>query len=417
MARMPTSQIESAATMRYQVNAISSDHMMVQLAIDAPHEVDARLQVEARGMFVAQVRALQSGSLIAWLFGTLSLPAPRHRFSVLLFSQEMLALLQAGLSIVESLESLLEKEPAGPTRTVLGRLLAGVCEGRRLSSVLGDQPELFSPLYIGVIQAAEGTSDLPRTLGRFIDYQRRIDALRNKIVSAAIYPLILLFVGGGVALFLMVYVVPRFAQVYQSSGRDLPWMSRVLLGWGEFVAVHVASLLTACVLAFAFGFSALARLREQGMTNILAKFPGFGDRLRIYQLSRLYLTLGLLLEGGISIVPALETVLASVTPDIRKRLERARHAVETGVALSVAFETAGLATPISLRMMRVGERSGEMARMLAESAAFHDSEINRWIDRFLRSFEPLLMTAIGVVIGLIVVLLYIPIFDLAGSLT
>lgn len=417
MALMPIFPINGVRIMRFQVSAISSDHMMVQLAIDAPHEAEARLQVEARGLFIAQISAAQSNSLTSWLFDSPSLPARGPRFSVVLFSQEMLALLQAGLSIVESLESLLEKEAAGPTRAVLGRVLAGVCEGRRLSSVLADQPEVFSPLYIGVIKAAEGTSDLPRTLGRFIDYQTRIDAVRGKLVSATIYPLILLFVGGGVALFLITYVVPRFAQVYQSSGRDLPWMSQVLLAWGEFVAAHGAGLLAGCALAVALGAAALARLRERGVMDIVARIPGLGELVRVYQLSRFYLSLGLLLEGGIPVVPALETVLAAVKPDMGKRLQRARQAVETGMALSVAFEANGLATPISLRMLRVGERSGEMARMLAQSAAFHDAEISRWIDRFLRSFEPLLMAVIGLVIGIIVVLLYMPIFDLAGTLS
>jgi general secretion pathway protein F len=125
----------------------------------------------------------------------------------------------------------------------------------------------------------------------------------------------------------------------------------------------------------------------------------------------------MLLEGGITIVTAMETVHGMVSPRIKTGLQQAREAIQSGTQLSNAFETHGLTTPISLRMLRVGERSGELGKMLTQSAAFYDGEISRWIDRFTRSFEPLLMTAIGLVVGLIVVLLYMPIFDLAGSMS
>jgi general secretion pathway protein F len=138
--------------------------------------------------------------------------------------------------------------------------------------------------------------------------------------------------------------------------------------------------------------------------------------VRIYELSRLYLTLGMLSEGGITILNAVDTVQAMVSANVRQGLQGARAMIEAGLPLSSAFEANGLTTPISLRMLRVGERTGEMGAMLTQSAAFYDGEIGRWIDRFTRTFEPLLMAAIGLVVGAIVVLLYMPIFDLAGEM-
>jgi general secretion pathway protein F len=114
--------------------------------------------------------------------------------------------------------------------------------------VLAEQPQLFPPLYVGIVKAAEGTSDLPRSLSRYIDYQQRIDLVRGKIVSAAIYPCILLLVGGGVSMFLIGYVVPRFAEVYQGAGRNLPWMSQLMLSWGQFAGAHTGPLLAALAL-------------------------------------------------------------------------------------------------------------------------------------------------------------------------
>jgi general secretion pathway protein F len=345
-------------------------------------------------------------------------PGKGKALSLVLFSQELLALLNAGLGIVEALEALLEKETGPGTRSVLERLLGGLREGQRFSTVLAEQPQLFPPLYVGIVRAAEGTSDLPRSLARYIDYQQRIDTVRAKIVSAAIYPCILLLVGGGVSMFLIGYVVPRFAEVYQGAGRNLPWLSQVMLSWGQFAGDHAGGLLAGFVLALGAAITAVRRMMANGgLVRLLGRLPGIGERVRIYELSRLYLTLGMLTEGGITIVQAIETVQGMVSANVKSGLRLAKQAVEAGLPLSTAFEANGLTTPISLRMLRVGERTGDMGPMLTQSAAFYDGEISRWIDRFTRTFEPLLMAGIGLIVGAIVVLLYMPIFDLAGEMS
>jgi general secretion pathway protein F len=195
-------------------------------------------------------------------------------------------------------------------------------------------------------------------------------------------------------------------------------MSQALLDWGKFASAHALPLVAGTV-AFTVLAGALLRaaIVKVGLVTLLGRIPLLGPHLRIYQLSRLYLTLGMLLEGGIPIVAAMETAGGTISPALRERLVQARARVQSGATLSSAFDAEGLTTPISLRMLRVGERSGEMGNMLTQSAAFYDGEISRWIDRFTRMFEPLLMAAIGLVVGTIVVLLYMPIFDLAGSLS
>lgn len=395
--------------MQFAVRTLAPDLTITNLSIDALDEADARRQLEAKGLFVSAI-APQGGARLARARGP--------KLNLVLFSQELLALLCAGLGIVEGLEALLEKEANPSARGVLERLLAGLREGKRFSSVLAEQAALFPPLYVGIVRAAEGTSDLPRALSRYIDYQQRIDTVRSKIVSASIYPVILLCVGGGVSGFLIGYVVPRFAEVYQGAGRDLPWMSQLLLEWGQFASNHGSAILLAAIALVTLAVVGVRRLlRSGGIARLLARLPGIGERARIYELSRLYLTLGMLTEGGITIVGAIETVQPMVSPTLRTALSNARAAIESGRPLSDAFEAHGLTTPISLRMLRVGERTGDMGPMLTQSAAFYDGEISRWIDRFTRTFEPLLMAAIGLVVGAIVVLLYMPIFDLAGDMS
>ncbi|SFL84940.1 type II secretion system F family protein [Rugamonas rubra] len=394
--------------MQFDVRTLSAEMVISNMLVDGRDEADARRQVEARGLVVSAIQPVRAG-----------LRAGKGRgLSLVLFSQELLALLTAGLGIVEALEALLEKEAAPATRGVLERLLGGLREGLRFSTVLGEQPELFPPLYIGIVKAAEGTSDLPRALSRFIDYQQRIDLVRGKLVSAAIYPCILLAVGGGVSLFLIGYVVPRFAEVYQGAGRKLPWLSQLMLDWGQFAGQHGLLLVGAIAGGLAAAVLLLRRLMASGaLARLIGRLPGIGERVRIYELSRLYLTLGMLSEGGITILHALDTVQGMVSAGVRAGLQSARASIEAGLPLSTAFESSGLTTPISLRMLRVGERTGDMGPMLTQSAAFYDGEISRWIERFTRTFEPLLMAAIGLVVGAIVVLLYMPIFDLAGDMS
>lgn len=400
--------------MQFEVRTLSADNVMSRLSVDAQDENDARRQIEARGLFAASVLPVSS-----MLPGTLRIGQAAGRgLPLVLFNQELLALLKAGLSIAEALEALLEKEANESTRSILGRLLAGLRDGKRFSGVLAEQPELFPALYIGMIKAAEGTSDLPRALARFIDYRLQIDTVRNKIISSSIYPMILMLVGGGVSFFLIGYVVPRFADVYQGSGHTLPWLTQMLLEFGQFTAHHTLSLLAALAVALAILLLTLRHLfRSGGMARLVARLPGVGERVRIYELTRLYLTLGMLSEGGIPIVAAMHMVKGMVSDTIKNGLQTTINRVEAGTPLSSAFEASNLTTPISLRLLRVGERTGEMGAMLSQSAAFYEGETSRWIDRFTRTLEPVLMAAIGGVVGIIVVMLYMPIFDLAGSIS
>ncbi len=399
--------------MRFEVRALSSDNLIATHFVEAPDAVEAGRLLEQQRLQPLSIQAAQGAASRSAAFSGRG----ARSFSLLLFSAELLALLEAGLSLIEAFEALLEKESSLTARSVLDRLMRDLREGLRFSAALARQPDIFPPLYVGIVMAAEGTSDLPRALSRYIEYQTRLESVRNKAISAAIYPVILLIVGCGVTLFLMGYVVPRFAGVYQGSGRSLPWLSQWLLDWGQFVGQHADTVfggLLLLVLAAAYWLRSF--IRSGRWLAFVTQLPGIGERVRIVELSRLYLTVGMLLEGGIPILLALDIVGNAVSPRTAAALRAARRMISDGGTLSQGFERCGLATPIALRMLRVGERSGQLGAMLTRSALFYEGESARWIERFTKVFEPLLMTAIGLLVGLIVILLYMPIFDLAGSL-
>jgi general secretion pathway protein F len=400
--------------MQFNVSVLTADNRILQIQLEASDATQAKKKAELLGLFVSSVKPAGLGAS-SFLAG---LNTSRSDFSLLLFSQELLALLQAGLSIVEALEALQEKELNLQVEGLYQQMLLGLREGKRFSVVLAELPDIFPPLFVGIIKAAEGTSNMPRSISRFIDYQLRIDTVRNKLVSSAIYPAILMLVGGAVSFFLVIFVVPRFADVYQGSGRELPWLSGLLLSVGVFLSDHLWLLLSAAGLLLYLLFQpGQAKARQSRWMALAGLLPSIAERIKVYELSRLYLTLGMLMEGGIPVVTAMQTVDGMVSEPIRLRLALSKALIESGVALSQAFEDHELTTPISLRLLRVGEKTGDMAGMLMQSAAFYDGEITRWVERFTKMFEPLLMSVIGLVVGLIVVLLYMPIFDLAGSIS
>ena len=395
--------------MRYRVRGMRSNGTLAALELHARDERDANAQAVVRGLAVLSVHRLASWPYRMRRSGT--------RFPLLLFSQEMLALLQSGISLIETIQTLLEKEQRAEVKAILGGLAERLREGLALSAAMQQQPAAFPPLYVATVKASERTGDLAEALTRYIAYQSQVDVLRRKLVTAAIYPAILMGVGSLVTLFLLGYVVPRFSHIYEGMGTALPFLSRVLLQWGHIIEQHGLLLLAAVVAALAAGGHFVIRPGTlQQVARWLWQIPAIGERMRIYQLARFYRTLGMLLRGGIAIVPALCMVSGLLQSTLRDRLDRAAQAISEGKSISEAMESNGLASSVALRMLRVGERSGRMGEMMERIAAFHDEEMARSVEWFTRLFEPLLMTAIGVLIGGIVLLLYLPIFELAGNL-
>jgi general secretion pathway protein F len=339
------------------------------------------------------------------------------RFGLLLFSQELLALLDAGLNLTEALATLHAKERQPLTREVLGRVRQQLEEGRNFSDVLSAMPQHFPEVYAATVRAAERTGDLPQALARYIAYQMQFDVIRKKLVSAAIYPVMLLAVGGFVALFLLGYVVPRFSAVYESSGRELPWMSAMLLGFGQALYGHWQIALAGAVGLVALLVAVFSRpAARQSLLQAVLSLPGVADKAREFRLARFYRAVSLLLASGIALPRAIGMVGGLLGPSEQARLAQARLAIEQGQSLSTALLAVNLASPVAESLIKVGERSGQLADMLERTARFQDEDFGRWVDWASKLIEPMLMTVMGVVIGAIVVLMYMPIFDLAGSL-
>lgn len=393
--------------MRFAVKGLHGRQGVKLVTLEAPNLGAAHEQARAQGLTVLSVAPARSISALAARWS--------GRFPLLQFTHELIALMEAGLSLPESLEVMSEKETRAEVRAVIEGIRLPLLEGRSLSQSLADRPETFSSLYVATVRASERTGDMSEALRRFIDYQERLDLVRKTVVSASIYPLALMAVGGLVVFFLLGYVVPRFSSIYAESGRELPFLSQMLLDWGNFINAHAGAAALGLLVVVAAGIVFVTRLWSL-VRRALVSVPAVGSRVLMYHLARLYRTLSMLQRGGTSIVPALGMVTGLLPDRMRGQLDIAERRIREGASISTAMGEARLTTPIATRMLRVGERSGNMAEMMDRIASFHDEELARWLQWFTKLFEPLLMALIGIVIGGIVVLMYMPIFELAGSL-
>lgn len=392
--------------MLFEVRAADAASQLKTLHLEASDAADARQQALRLRLAPVSVKPHAGGVVDR-----------RERFELSLFAEELQMLLSAGLPLIDAIDGLAERQSGSASRSVFTALASRLRNGERLSAAMGRQPEVFPVLFVGIVRAAESTSSLPSSLTKYVAYESHLKVLRERMASAAIYPMILLVVGSVVTLFLMTYVVPRFATVYQSSGRTLPWISQALLDAGQLLSANLPVALIFVLGAMLLGWRWYRPRRQAlGWIQLLALLPGAARRVATIEVSRLYRTLGMLLQGGLPVRDALMLADAVVFGARRQALANVLREVEGGAPLSASLERAELSTPLASRLIQVGERSGQLGLMLERAAMFHEHETTLWIERFSKTFGPLLMILISLIVGVVVIFLYIPVFDLAGSL-
>ena len=407
--------------MQFRVLALRSDGSAHPVLIEASDETTARKMLAQDGVTALELRAV--GALGRSLAGKRGGAQAGGKLDVDLFCQELLALVTAGVPIGEALETLASKgsSAAGAIAvdqgSILAKLHSRVREGLPLSAAMAQHPEIFPNVLCESLRAAEQTSDYGPALERFVRYRRLTREVREKLVSASIYPLILLGVSTLVLLFLVGYVVPRFADVYADMGDKLPTASRALLWVGSRIGAH--PLLTGVALA-AFVSAVVWAVRSQGFREAvmqgLQKVPRLREVLAAAEFSRLYRTLALLLHGGIPMVASLDVARGLLPPQLARRLDASKVSISEGRTFSDSMREHGLSTAVADRFFRVGEGSGKLAEMIDRAADFHEDEVSRGAEWLGRIIGPFLMLIMGIVIGLVVVLMYMPIFSLAEAI-
>ncbi len=391
--------------MRFRAKILSNAMVVEFVELDASGPEEARRFLESAGGRILDLRAIGAG-----LAGGRQKP-----FNLTVFNHQLHSLLEAGQTVVEAIDLLGKNDRGGAHRVVYDTLLQGLQGGNQLSDAMSSLPSIFSPLYVAMVRASETTGSVRAAIRRYMEYQRQVDEIRGKLKAAATYPAILLSVGGAVIAFLMLYVLPRFSEVYDDSGKVQTGMAGFVQMWGSFVRHNTVIAWSALfVIAGAILTLVLHASVRGAMYRKVLTTPWIGERVWIMQLGRMYRTLGMLLNSGVSVLAAMRMTQAALPSAMQDDLTAAVQAVSEGKPMSQVMPECNLSTEVAQRLLAAGESSGNLDEMMERIADFYDQETALWIDTAGRLIEPILMVGIGLVIGAIVLMLYSPIFDLAN---
>ena len=388
---------------------------MHQQVATAASEQEARDHFSQQGFLVYSVRPRAAG--IARLSPAFSSRRKINLGKFLIFNQQFVTLVRAGLPILKGLDLLADRL----TDPKLGRYIRAVRDDVRNGVLLSEafrNQGVFPAIYVTSIMAGEKSGSLAEVLDRFIAYQKLALSVKKKVLVSLIYPSLLLTLVFCLVVFLITYVVPNFAQLYSSMQARLPKMTLVLIAVGTTARSYILAALLALV-AGILGFRLWSRgeSARAKIDRVKMALPVLGDIWLKYQVAQFSRVLSTLLVGGIPLVQALQTAAQSLdTRLLQKALESVERLVREGQALSAALESMKIFPGLAIDMIEVGESTGALPSMLASVAEFYEDDVNTRMQAALSLIEPMIMMCMGVFVAFVLVALYLPIFSLADTL-
>lgn len=392
------------------------DGQVLEEVHDAQDEKSLREDLEQRGyhLFEVRRRGLQS---------QLRLPDLRRSGrkiplrTLLIFNQELAALLRSGLPILQALGLMVERQRDPVFRAVLTQVRDRVKSGEELSAAFESYGEMFPALYSPTLRAGERSGDMEQVLRRFIRYQRLLMETRKRVVSALIYPSVLIGLSVSLIAVMTVYVLPRFTDFFTSLQTDLPLITRMTMGLSRFVTQNLFMVL-AVLLVSSLAAVQLSRtdLGRALTARVKLRIPLLGPIFHRMALSEFCRSLATLLAGGLPLVASLDVAIRAVgNRHIRTSLQPVIQGVREGKSLASTLEATGAISEIVIDMVHVGEDTGSLDTMLSDVSDFLDEEVETRLERVLSLLEPVMMMLMGIIVAALLVSVYLPIFSLLGE--
>jgi len=392
------------------------DGTTIEGQIEGDDEGMARARLEGQGYLVFRLQrrggwfAAPSGLLQRW--GKVS-----HQ-EFLIFNQELLALVKAGLPILRVWDLLIERAQHQAFQGTLRVVRQDIRGGASTSDALARHPDQFPELYVASVKAGEQSGNLPEVLQRYIAYLKLMIELRQKMTKALAYPAFLVIVGVAVVGFLLAYVMPTFVAVYGETAKTLPPATQALITLVQTIQTHV--LTAALVVAGAgVGFQVWYRTPHGRLAwdRILLKLPILGEVLVRHHTIQLTRTLATVLGGGTPLVDALQTARGAVSNRLLTAgLTTAVGQIREGGTLAASLEAPKILPRLALEMIAVGEETGSLETMLRDVAEFYEGELDLRLSQLTTWIEPVLLLVMGVLVGGIVIIMYLPVFQMAGTI-
>ncbi|HXM75512.1 MAG TPA: type II secretion system F family protein [Thermoanaerobaculia bacterium] len=401
---------------QFSIKAGWPDGSVGDEAVAAPDAGAARSEIERRGGRVFEIRR-QGGFSVAGRTARKARGRVKMR-DFLIFNQEMIALLKAGLPVVHAFEILLERQESPTLRRVLTDIRDKVNSGASLSDAFAAQGDLFPRLYWTSLKAGEKSGEIETVLRRYLKYQKTVMALARKVVSTLVYPAILIVLSMVLIAILMTFVIPRFSEFFADFNADLPLLTKIVVG--------IATFLRANVLFIAGGFIAAGFFLSRWVRSptgrewrdaVLLRIPVVGGILRRFAITQFTRSLGTLLGGGTPLVPALENSSEAIgNRFVSRRVAGVVGRVREGGELWRSLEATGIFTNLTLEMIKVGEQSGALEEMLSSVSDFYDEEIDMLLARVISFVEPAILVGMGFVVMTILLSVYLPIFRIMSQI-
>ena len=333
---------------------------------------------------------------------------------VVLFSRQLATMIEAGIPIIQALEALQEQADQPAFRKVIGQVKEEIQHGSTLANAFSKHPQVFDMLFVNMVRVGETGGVLNEVLDRISTYMEKILKLKRKIQSALTYPAVVVTMAIIITTILIVKVVPTFAEIYSSFGEKLPPMTQLLI----FISDIIRKYLLWIILAIFVLVTAVVRWHKtyrgaRVIDGAVLKLPIFGELIRKVILSRFSRTLATLVQSGVPILESLEivqrtvgnTVVADVVDDVREH-------VREGESIATPLEKTDVFPKMVTRMISIGEKSGEIEKMLLKVAEFYDDQVDRAVEGLTSIIEPVIIGFLGIVIGFIVIALFMPIMNI-----
>jgi len=376
-------------------------------------EQDIRERLAQQGFLVYSVKGRKG--LLSLGFGKARKKVGNDEF--IIFNQQFLTLIKAGLPILKSLDLLSKRQRNPSFKTMLVNIQQRVKSGELLSDAFAAEGSV-SKIYTTTLLAGERSGNLEEVLARFIGFQRLSMSFRKKLIASLWYPALLITALAVMLAFLMTYVVPQFAELYSSLNAKLPAITVFMLGIGKGIRNYYYFILLGIIL-LAAGITIWSRSKSGGriLDAVRYRLPLIGNIWMKYQVSMFSRTLSTLLSGGLPLVPSLETASQSINSfKISDNVGHAARRVREGRALSFSLEETKFFPELAIEMIEVGESTGALPAMLNSVAEFYEEDVQNALAAAMQLIEPFILIFMGVTVAFVLISLYLPIFSLSGQL-
>lgn len=334
---------------------------------------------------------------------------------LVLFSRQLTTLLGAGVTILKSLDTISKQVSSQKLLNIIEQLKKDMEAGLSFHEALAKHPKVFSDLWVNLVESGEASGNLAIVLDRLAQYLERNAEFKQKLISALIYPMILLFASIGALLFVTVKIVPTFAGVFQGFNMKLPTPTLILLSVSDFIRAYLFMIFVGFIVAgFLFKKYISTKDGRRNWEKFLYNLGLFGDFFRSLAVERFASEMSTLVESGVPILYSLEITEQSVGSVIMAEIIRSvKDEVRSGKPLSQPLEASGFFEPMVIQMISIGEEIGELPQMFKKIDVFYQQYIETFLARILSLFEPVILIFMGLVIGLMVIGLFMPIFQMS----